>query len=100
MQGISKTLKFTLSLIVILGLAGYYIYYIFEKQPEAAGGIVVVEEADENIFGGDFREIATILSHLEFDTAFLSDPTFTSLKDFYRRPSSEEAGVSNPFTNL
>lgn len=99
MQGISKTLKFVLSLIVILGLAGYYIYYTYKKAPEAATG-VIVEQQGENLFGEDFQQIATILKGLKLDTAFLTDPTFTSLEDFYRRPPAEEAGLKNPFTSF
>jgi hypothetical protein len=100
MQGISKSLKFTLSLIIILGVAGYYIYYTFKQQPETAGGVLVVEQSDMSILGEDYKGIASILNNLNFDTAFLTDPTFSSLKDFYRQPIAEEAGVSNPFTNF
>lgn len=97
MQGISKTLKFVLSLAIVLGLAGYYVYYTFRAQPESLGGVVAVETADPNIFGEDYREIASILKNLKFDTAFLTDPTFTSLTDFYREPDQEASGVPNPF---
>ena len=97
MQGISKTLKFVAALAVILGIAGYYVYYTYKKAPEAATGIIVEQKGD-NIFGEDFQQIANILKGLKLDTAFLADPTFTSLEDFYRRPPAEEAGLKNPFT--
>jgi hypothetical protein len=100
MQGISKTLKFVVSLAIVLGLAGYYVYYTFKAQPESLGGITTIESSDTSIFGEDYREVATILNNLQFDTAFLTDPTFTSLVDFYREPEQEAAGVPNPFVNF
>ncbi len=97
MQGMSKTLKFVGSLVIILGLAGYYVYYTFKAQPASLGGITTVEVSDSSIFGDDYKEIATILNNLQFDTAFLTDPTFTSLVDFYREPDQEASGIANPF---
>ncbi len=99
MQGISKTLKFVVALALILGLAGYYVYYTYTQAPEAATG-VITEVQGENLFGEDFQQVANILKNLKLDTAFLNDPTFTSLRDFYKRPPSEEAGISNPFTSF
>lgn len=100
MQGISKTLKFVLSLLIVLGLAGYYIYYTFKAQPAELGGVTETTVLDPNIFGEDYSEIATILDNLQFDTAFLTDPTFASLVDFYREPEQEAVGMINPFVNF
>lgn len=99
MQGISNTLKFIIMLAVILGLAGYYVYSTFNTQSLPVDGVAVVEE-DTNILGENYKEMESILENLSFDTAFLTDPTFASLENFYKRPASEEAGVPNPFTNF
>lgn len=98
MQGMNKTVKFLIALLIVLGLGGYYVYYSLNKDPEAATSALT--ETTNLAAGTSVQTLGARLNNIKIDTGFLTENNFTSLEYYYKEPTAEESGVNNPFFNF